>query len=387
MNSKRKKITIFAIILSALLTIIGFFIFKPQGDYEKVSGASYSVPGSEYVTGEVVAKSNNECMGFEQNFDVEADETKRCEVLEVLITSGAKKDSKVLVEFDLSNTRTSLNPGTKIQVLYLPDYNVTDDAFLYMDLDRSNLLIWTSIIFSIVTILIGRWRGAGAIVGLFATFFVLIYFLFPAILEGKDPVMVAVVASSGLVLTLLYVAHGLSIKTSVAILGTLFGIFLTAIISYLFVTWGNFSGVSSDEDYFLAGVTNIRLDGLLLAGIIFAAVGVLNDVTVTQASAVWELKESQPNYTATQLFVSGMRIGRDHIASTVYTLLFTYAGAALPTLILISISDRPGTFILSSEGIAQEIIRTLVGSICLVLAVPITTALAAVLAEGKVNKD
>jgi len=102
---------------------------------------------------------------------------------------------------------------------------------------------------------------------------------------------------------------------------------------------------------------------------------------------VWELKESQPNYTATQLFVSGMRIGRDHIASTVYTLLFTYAGAALPTLILISISDRPGTFILSSEGIAQEIIRTLVGSICLVLAVPITTALAAVLAEGKVNKD
>jgi len=326
-------------------------------------------------------------LGFEQNFDVEADETKRCEVLEVLITSGAKKDSKVLVEFDLSNTRTSLNPGTKIQVLYLPDYNVTDDAFLYMDLDRSNLLIWTSIIFSIVTILIGRWRGAGAIVGLVATFFVLIYFLFPAILEGKDPVMVAVVASSGLVLTLLYVAHGLSIKTSVAILGTLFGIFLTAIISYLFVTWGNFSGVSSDEDYFLAGVTNIRLDGLLLAGIIFAAVGVLNDVTVTQASAVWELKESQPNYTATQLFVSGMRIGRDHIASTVYTLLFTYAGAALPTLILISISDRPGTFILSSEGIAQEIIRTLVGSICLVLAVPITTALAAVLAEGKVNKD
>ncbi len=151
----------------------------------------------------------------------------------------------------------------------------------------------------------------------------------------------------------------------------------------LVVGVGNFSGISDDDDFLLAGVTQIRLDGLLLAGIIFASVGVLNDVTVTQASSVWELKESQPNYSPKELFVSGMRIGRDHIASTVYTLLFTYAGAALPTMLLIVLADRPTGFILSSEAISQEIVRTLVGSIGLVLAVPITTILAAVLAEKK----
>ena len=141
------------------------------------------------------------------------------------------------------------------------------------------------------------------------TFVVLLYFMFPALLEGRDPLAVAVVSASGLVLILLYTAHGLSIRTSVAVLGTLFGIALTALISYLVVGVGNFSGISSDDDFLLAGVTQIRLDGLLLAGIIFASVGVLNDVTVTQASSVWELKESQPNYSDKELFDAGMRIG------------------------------------------------------------------------------
>ena len=117
-----------------------------------------------------------------------------------------------------------------------------------MDLNRSNLLIWVSIVFAIVTIFIGRWRGVGAIVGLILTFLVLLYFMFPALLEGKSPLAVAVVAASGLVLILLYTAHGLSIRTSVAVLGTLFGIGLTAVISYLVVGFGNFSGISSDDD-------------------------------------------------------------------------------------------------------------------------------------------
>ena len=303
--------------------------------------------------------------------------------MRVLITSGEKKGSQGLVEFDYANSGVDISIGTKIQLLRMPENDLPEDTYLYMDLDRSNLLVGISILFAFVTIIIGRSRGIGAIVGLLLTFVVLLYFMFPALLEGRDPLSVAVVSASGLVLILLYIAHGLSIRTSVAVLGTLFGISITALISYFVVGIGNFSGISSDDDFLLAGVTQIRLDGLLLAGIIFASVGVLNDVTVTQASSVWELKESQPNYSAKQLFVSGMRIGKDHIASTVYTLLFTYAGAALPTLLLIVLADRPTGFILSSEAISQEIVRTLVGSIGLVLAVPITTILAAVLAEKK----
>jgi uncharacterized membrane protein len=383
MKTTKTKITIFAIIISSIAVLIGAFILRPDGTFNRLSGGLDAVAGSEYVTAQVLEITSEQCMGFEQTSDPEQVAGGRCDVLRVLITSGEKDGTEGFVEFDYANAGVNIDEGTKMQLLRIPEQEFSEDTYLFMDLNRSNLLIWVSIIFAIVTIFIGRWRGVGAIVGLILTFLVLLYFMFPAILEGKSPLAVAVVAASGLVLILLYTAHGLSIRTSVAVLGTLFGIGLTAVISYLVVGIGNFSGISSDDDFLLAGVTQIRLDGLLLAGIIFASVGVLNDVTVTQASSVWEIKESQPNSTARQLFLSGMRIGRDHIASTVYTLLFTYAGAALPTLLLIVLADRPTGFILSSEAISQEIVRTLVGSIGLVLAVPITTILAAVLAEKK----
>lgn len=383
MKSIRTRITISAIIISIIAVLLGAFLLRPNGNFTKISGGLDAVTGSEYISGEVLEITDQECQGYETGADPSQVSGGNCDVLRVLITSGAKKGSEGLVEFDYANAGVDINTGTKMQLLRIPETEFPEDTYLYMDLNRSNLLIWISIVFAIVTIIIGRWRGIGAIVGLVLTFIVLLYFMFPALLEGKDPLAVAVVAASGLVLILLYTAHGLSIKTSVAVLGTLFGIMLTAGISFLVVGVGNFSGISSDDDFLLAGVTQIKLDGLLLAGIIFASVGVLNDVTVTQASAVWELKESQPNYSARELFVSGMRIGRDHIASTVYTLLFTYAGAALPTLLLIVLADRPTGFIISSEAISQEIVRTLVGSIGLVLAVPITTILAAILAEKK----
>jgi uncharacterized membrane protein len=383
MKSIRTRITISAIIISIIAVLLGAFLLRPNGNFTKISGGLDAISGSEYVSGEVLEITDQDCQGYEIGADPSQVSGGNCDVLRVLITSGDKKGSEGLVEFDYANAGVDLKTGTKMQLLRIPETEFPEDTYLYMDLNRSNLLIWIAIIFAIVTIIIGRWRGIGAIVGLILTFIVLLYFMFPALLEGKDPLAVAVVAASGLVLILLYTAHGLSIKTSVAVLGTLFGIALTATISFLVVGVGNFSGISSDDDFLLAGVTQIRLDGLLLAGIIFASVGVLNDVTVTQASAIWELKESQPNYSAKELFVSGMRIGRDHIASTVYTLLFTYAGAALPTLLLIVLADRPTGFIISSEAISQEIVRTLVGSIGLVLAVPITTILAAVLAEKK----
>jgi uncharacterized membrane protein len=383
MKSIRTRITISAIIISIIAVLLGAFLLRPNGNFTKISGGLDAISGSEYVSGEVLEITDQDCQGYEIGADPSQVSGGNCDVLRVLITSGAKEGSEGLVEFDYANAGVDLKTGTKMQLLRIPETEFPEDTYLYMDLNRSNLLIWIAIVFAIVTIIIGRWRGIGAIVGLILTFIVLLYFMFPALLEGKDPLAVAVVAASGLVLILLYTAHGLSIKTSVAVLGTLFGIALTATISFLVVGVGNFSGISSDDDFLLAGVTQIRLDGLLLAGIIFASVGVLNDVTVTQASAIWELKESQPNYSAKELFVSGMRIGRDHIASTVYTLLFTYAGAALPTLLLIVLADRPTGFIISSEAISQEIVRTLVGSIGLVLAVPITTILAAVLAEKK----
>lgn len=379
----KAKIVVGLIISSFIFVVIGVMTNLPQGNIFRLEGNLDAVEGSEYILAEVVGQSSKECVGIPQS--PEANQVVTCEVYTAKFKSNNKSISEIEFEFDSTNTNYKLTPGSKVQLLRIPANEFDSEVFLFMDVDRTNLLIIVAAIFSIVTLVIGKLRGLGAIIGLISTFFVLLTFLLPSLLEGKDPLTIAVISSSGLVLFLLYIAHGISIRTSVAVLGTLFGIILTAILSLIVISFGNFSGISSDDDFLLSGVTSIRLDGLLLAGIIFASVGVLNDVTVTQASSVWEIKNSNPKLSIFDLFRSGMRIGRDHIASTVYTLLFTYTGAALPTLLLIFISDRPTQFILSSEAIAQEIVRTLVGSIGLVLAVPITTILAAILAEKSNN--
>ncbi|NBO78793.1 MAG: YibE/F family protein [Actinobacteria bacterium] len=379
----KAKIVVGLIISSFIFVVIGVMTNLPQGNIFRLEGNLDAVEGSEYILAEVVGQSSKECVGIPQS--PEANQVVTCEIYTAKFKSNNTSISEIEFEFDSTNANYKLTPGSKVQLLRIPANEFDSEVFLFMDVDRTNLLIIVAAIFSIVTLVIGKLRGLGAIIGLISTFFVLLTFLLPSLLEGKDPLTIAVISSSGLVLFLLYIAHGISIRTSVAVLGTLFGIILTAILSLIVISFGNFSGISSDDDFLLSGVTSIRLDGLLLAGIIFASVGVLNDVTVTQASSVWEIKNSNPKLSIFDLFRSGMRIGRDHIASTVYTLLFTYTGAALPTLLLIFISDRPTQFILSSEAIAQEIVRTLVGSIGLVLAVPITTILAAILAEKSNN--
>ena len=380
----RAKIVVSLIISSFVFVIIGVIANLPQGNIFKLEGNLDAVEGSEYVLAEVVGELNKDCVGIPQS--PETNQVVTCEIYEANYESSQGIQTTIEFEFDSTNTNYKLSEGSKVQLLRIPANEYDSEVFLFMDVDRTGLLIIVALIFSIITLIIGKLRGLGAIVGLISTFFVLLTFLLPSLLEGKDPLTIAVISSCGLVLFLLYIAHGISIRTSVAVLGTLFGIILTAILSTIVISFGNFSGISSDDDFLLSGVTAIRLDGLLLAGIIFASVGVLNDVTVTQASSVWEIKNSNPKLSIFELFRSGMRIGRDHIASTVYTLLFTYTGAALPTLLLIFISDRPTQFILSSEAISQEIVRTLVGSIGLVLAVPITTILAAVLAEKSNHK-
>jgi uncharacterized membrane protein len=203
----------------------------------------------------------------------------------------------------------------------------------------------------------------------------MIKFMLPALLSGEDPLAVALVSSAAIMMVLLYLAHGVSIRTTTALLGTLFGLGLSAVLGTWAVGATHLTGVGSEDDLTLTAVAGqVRLSGLLLAGIVIASLGILNDVTVTQASAVWELRDLDPTVSPRRLFTGAMRIGRDHIASSVYTLVFAYAGAALPILLLINLADRPLSTILTGEAISQEIVRTMVGSIGLVLSVPLTTA-------------
>jgi uncharacterized membrane protein len=176
----------------------------------------------------------------------------------------------------------------------------------------------------------------------------------------------------------LYVAHGVSMRTTTAVLGTMFGLGATALLGWLMTDLAFLTGAGGDDQLLLGALApDVQLRGVLLAGLVLAGLGVLNDVTVTQASSVWELHEAHPSMGTRRLFTSAMRIGRDHIASSVYTLVFAYAGAALPILLLIAVYERPLLDVVSTEAIAEEVVSTLVGATGLVLAVPLTTLLGA----------
>jgi uncharacterized membrane protein len=239
------------------------------------------------------------------------------------------------------------------------------------------------VLFAAVVVWLGRWRGTAALGGLIASIAILLLFILPAILDGRSPVLVAVVGSAAIAFVALYLAHGFNRMTTVALIGTVATLLLIALLSALVVAVSHFTGLVSEESSLLTFFPNVDVGGLLLAGIVLGAAGAIDDVTVTQASAVWELRAVNPALEVRDLFSRGLRIGRDHIASMVNTLLLAYAGASLPLVVLFVLSQQSLGTVANSEVVAIEIVRTLVGSIGLVAAVPLTTWLAAIAADGK----
>lgn len=246
-------------------------------------------------------------------------------------------------------------------------------SYRYADHDRRVLLVALTALFSLVVILLGRWRGLAALLGLVISVGLLLIFILPAIIEGTDAVLVALVGGSAIALVSLYLAHGYTPLTHVATFGAFAALILTTSLSWLVVYLAHFTGLVNEEAFYLLAIPELDLNGLLLAGIVLGSIGALDDVTVTQASAVWEIRQANPKISQTELYASGLRVGRDHIVSTVNTLLLAYAGVSLPLLILFNLSGQPLGVVASSEVVAVEIVRTLVGSIGLVAAVPITT--------------
>jgi uncharacterized membrane protein len=219
--------------------------------------------------------------------------------------------------------------------------------------------------------------------GLVLSVLVLVRFVIPSILEGNSPVMVAIVGSATILFVVIYLAHGFNPKTTTALLGTVGALALTAALSAVFVAATKLTGLSSEATTTLqSSLGEVPLQGLILAGMIIGALGVLDDVTVTQASSVWELHDANPTRTGRDLYRAGMRIGRDHIASTVNTLVLAYAGASLPLLILFSLARQDVATVLTGDLVGQEVVSALVGSIGLVASVPLTTALSVFVVRG-----
>ncbi|MFF2189076.1 YibE/F family protein [Streptomyces sp. NPDC058155] len=308
-------------------------------------------------------------------------QTGDCEKATVEVTTGKNKGRK-FVEIVQPDAPRQFHVKQGVVVAYAPDAP-RDLQYSVTDVDRSTPMALLAGIFALAVIVVGRLRGLMALVALIISFAVLTLFILPAILQGSNPLIVAVVGASAIMLIALYLCHGLTARTSVAVLGTLISLLLIGLLGSLFIGWASLTGNTDDNTGLIHGLyPEIDMSGLLLAGVIIGSLGVLDDVTVTQTSAVWELRQANPDMGPRALYRAGIRIGRDHIASVVNTLVLAYAGAALPLLLLFSIAESSVGTVANSELVAQEIVRTLVGSIGLVASVPVTTALAALVVSA-----
>ncbi|WP_184593807.1 YibE/F family protein [Streptomyces violarus] len=311
----------------------------------------------------------------------EQQEKGTCKRATIRVDSGKDK-GRTFTEIIQPDQSRQLHEGQKVVVAYEPSAP-KDLQYSVTDINRRLPMGVLAGIFALAVVVVGRMRGVMALVALAISFLVLTFFILPAILQGSNPLIVAVVGASAIMLIALYMCHGLSARTSVAVLGTLISLLLIGILGSLFIDWAALTGNTDDNTGLIHGLyPTIDMSGLLLAGVIIGSLGVLDDVTVTQTSAVWELHEANPSMGWRGLYRAGIRIGRDHIASVVNTLVLAYAGAALPLLLLFSIAQSGVGTVANSELVAEEIVRTLVGSIGLVASVPVTTVLAALVVSA-----
>nr|WP_229897559.1 YibE/F family protein [Streptomyces finlayi] len=305
----------------------------------------------------------------------------QCKKATVEVTTGANK-GRTFTEIVQPESSRQLKQSQKVVVAYAPNAP-RDLQYSVIDVDRKLPLTLLAGIFAVAVVVVGRMKGIMALIALVASFAVLTLFILPAILQGSNPLVVAVVGASAIMLIALYACHGLNARTSVAVIGTLISLLLIGLLGSLFIGWAFLSGNIDDNTGLIHSLyPSIDMSGLLLAGVIIGSLGVLDDVTVTQTSAVWELHQADPTMGPRALYRAGIRIGRDHIASVVNTLVLAYAGAALPLLLLFSIAQSSVGTVANSELVAEEIVRTLVGSIGLVASVPVTTALAALVVSA-----
>lgn len=366
----RRGLTIGVAVVAAL-AIIGVGMWWPRGDAPELNpGGNPLIHVDATVDAVVVAP----CPGLE----VQGSFTD-CQNVRATVTSGdTKGDVARFVLYATDFDKPDLAAGDDVVLLRNP--GVPDEvAYSYFDFQRSSPLLWLGLLFVIVVIALGRWKGVRALAGILVSFGVLIVFLLPSLLRGNPALPVALAATVLIAFAALYLAHGLNTSTTVALVGTLASLAIIAVLAQVFVSVAHLTGLASGDAQILRVTADaVDLRGLLVAGIVIGALGVLDDVTVTQVSVVAELRRSDPTMGWRTLYRSAVSVGRDHIASTVNTLVLAYAGASLPLLILFLQADQPWARVLASEVVAIEIVRTLIGSIGLVLAVPVTTVLAAI---------
>lgn len=336
-----------------------------------------------YLKAEVtkVTKEGTKEVGKYKNF---------MQTIQVTILEEAEKGKSIQVEHGGVIKVTplqKLSPGDQIILLKAinPQGKTT---YSVMDKYRLNTVAYLIIGFFLLILLTAGKKGLGAILGMIVSLCIIMFFIVPQILLGRDPLLISICGSIAILATTIYLAHGITKKTHVAVLSTSIALAITGLLAFFFVKMVNLTGLGSEDTYLLQfGEVAINLQGLLLGGIIIGALGVLDDITTAQSALVFELKQTDPRLSFQALFQKGFTVGKEHIASLVNTLVLAYAGVSLALFILFVLNPtkQPYWVILNSEMITEEIIRTLAGSIGLVLAVPLTSAIASFFATTKLK--
>lgn len=359
------------------IVVVAAFFTLPYFTQVDLPAASMSAFGSETIRArvdEIIEEGQIDLGGTLQRYQIV-----RVEILE-------GEYAGVLMEIDYGQRQILsgdlyLAEGENILVTLgrRPDGVIT--AY-YAEHVRTAPLLWLLTAFIVAILLISRWKGARSLLSMAFSLFVIIRYIIPHILTGEDPLRVSIIGAFILLAVTLYLTYGWNLKTHSAVLGMVFVLIITGTLAYFFVIFTRLTGAGDEDTLFLIQMAGARINlrGLLLGGMIIGALGVLDDLVTTQASAVFELHHARLDLGFGGLYNTAMRIGQDHVAATVNTLVLAYAGASLPMLLMFSLGGGDYGYLVNFSFVAEEIVRTLVGSLGLIAAVPITTVISAGLA-------
>ncbi len=349
------------------------FILLSYISFTKPTLAQEQGPSSQYMKGKIIE--------IVEEKEIELPDTEEKQLyqkVKILITEGDEKGEEIISENGTQPMGHINEYRVGDEILISKATDGESEIYYIVDYVRTKSLAVLFLIFVILAVLIGRKQGFLALLSMALSFLIIFIYLLPQIQQGKDPIITTIIASMLIIPITFYLSHGFNKKTTIAIVGTVIALIITGILSVIFSNLTHLSGADSEEILFLQGANNTiyNLKGLLLAGILIGTLGIMDDITISQTSIVYQLHDLKNDISTGELFKRSLQLGRDHIASMINTLILVYAGASMPLLLLFINESRSFSEIISLEVVATEVVRTLVGSIGLILAVPITTYLA-----------
>ena len=367
----------FLVALAAIVvaTVVGLILLWPDGSSKVELGAA---PTGETIPGKIESLRSNPCPPPLQG---------ECLSGGVVLEDGPESGQTVTVELSSGGPAPNFSVGDSVRVARAT-FGGQEPVYSVVDFERRAPMLWLAIFFVALVLVFGRLRGALSLVGLGASLAIVLVFIVPAILDGRSPLAVALVGSMAVMLLTIVLAHGWGPKSLAAILGTAVSLSLVGLLAVLFTNLTNLTGFSSEEAAILASNdSGISVSGLLIAGMVIGALGVLDDVTISQSSTVMALKATDPGQGLGTVYRRAIEVGRDHVSATVNTLVLAYVGSSLPVLLIFGSGEIGLVDAVNLEIVAKEIVATLVGSIGIIAAVPITTALAAWMSENMTDED